>query len=72
MTDIAIALQLLTAILSNAAPVLAVLTQANAEGRTTLTDEEWAQVRASADAAHAALESAIGGSAPPPTAILDQ
>lgn len=72
MTDIAIALAAVRALLQNAAPILGVLQNANAQGRTTLTDDEWAQVRSAADAAHANLEAALqdspaGPPAPPVT-----
>ena len=65
---LAIALQVLTSLLANAAPILQVLTTANAEGRTTLTEAEWAQVKASADSAHQALLEALGTPPAPPAA----
>lgn len=38
-----------------------IVARAQTEGRDTLTDDEWAQIRAADDAARAALVSAIGG-----------
>ena len=52
-----------TRMMAQAQQINALVLRAQTEGRDTLTDDEWAQVRAADDAARAALVSAIGGDA---------
>lgn len=55
--DVAITIAL--ALLSNAGQISMIIQQAKAEGRDTLTPEEWAIITSSADSARASLVSAI-------------
>ena len=50
---------LLTALLANAGNISALISQATAAGRTTLTPEEWATVTGADDSAEAALQAAL-------------
>ncbi len=50
-----------TRAMAQAQQMSALVLKAQLEGRETLTEEEWAQIRAADDAARAALVAAIGG-----------
>lgn len=50
-----------TRAMAQAQQMSALVLKAQLEGRDTLTEEEWAQIRAADDAARAALANAIGG-----------
>jgi hypothetical protein len=55
---VADALDLLVAAAQAAAQIVPIIKQAQAEGRTSLTADEWAQVTGSDDSAEAALSAA--------------
>lgn len=50
-----------TRAMAQAQQINALVLRAQTEGRDTLTDDEWAQIRATDDAARAALVKVIGG-----------
>ena len=56
---LALALQALNTMLANAGTLSTLIATAQAEGRTTLTDAEWAQVTQERDAAIAKLDADI-------------
>lgn len=58
--DIGAAINLLAALAAATEEVSTLIQQAHAQGRQALTAEEWANLNAQADAAHAALERALG------------
>lgn len=59
MNEIALALGLVTTVITEGASVLQTLQTAASQNRTTLTATEWQAMLASAKRAHAALEQAI-------------
>lgn len=63
MNEIALALGLVSTVITEGASVLQTLQTAAAQNRTTLTAAEWASMLASAKSAHAALEQAIAAGA---------
>ena len=54
-----LALELLLALLAKTSEISALIAQARAEGRDTLTPEEWSTITAADDAARARLADAI-------------
>jgi hypothetical protein len=66
MTEIAMILDLAVGLLQSVTPVLQIIQQANAEGRTTLTPDEWTTIKSAADAAHAKVAGLIGTTPPAP------
>jgi hypothetical protein len=58
-TTVATAIDLLIALLNQTATISATIQKAQAENRTTLTDDEWSEIMVRDDLARAALESAI-------------
>lgn len=60
IATIGAAVNLLAALAQATQEVSALVANASAQGRTTLTTEEWDALTAKADAAHAALEAALG------------
>jgi hypothetical protein len=58
-TAVSVAVDLLVALLNNASQIGQLIQQAQANGQTTLTPEQWAQIAGSDDSAEAALTAAI-------------
>jgi len=54
-----VAISLVLALIDRASTISALIQNAQAAGRTTLTDEEWASIQAADDAASIALRGAI-------------
>lgn len=58
-TAVVVAVDLLTALLQNASSISELIQTASNEGRTTLTDTEWADIVGADNSAEAALLAAI-------------
>lgn len=66
--NLGIALNFLSSILANAGTLSGLIQKANAEGRTELSEAEWAHIIANRDAAIASLDAHIAAAkAPPPS-----
>lgn len=58
-TAVSVAVDLLVALLNNASQIGQLIQQAQANGQTTLTADQWAQITGNDDSAEAALTAAI-------------
>ncbi len=58
-TAVSVAVDLLVALLNNATQISQLIQQAQANGQTTLTSDQWSQITGNDDSAEAALTAAI-------------